>query len=183
MRLCLPTHAGCISPVTPSQAGVLLFTTVCHTMQNIQWVIMLMGDLIHVKLCIMDWCGTKSSIRQISALKSVTQHNLFFHVFSAVRMATVRPRVHQHTQANNTFSYPVWLYSPVIVLPSGVHLALFLNLQSSNSSAEVWVHDWPVVIFNEAGGQTPQEASCHTSRSCLHQGHWAMTSSLQCSLV
>lgn len=36
---------------------------------------MLMWDLIHVKLCIMDWWGTKSSIRQISARKHVTQHN------------------------------------------------------------------------------------------------------------
>lgn len=42
--MCLPTHAGCISPVTFSQAGVLLLTSVSHYAEYP------MGDYVNVGL-------------------------------------------------------------------------------------------------------------------------------------
>lgn len=67
---------------------------------------MLMWDLIHVKLCIMDWCGTKSSIRRISALKSVTQHNIIcYAVFGSHRDSKWNQDLtltHTHTHTSDT---------------------------------------------------------------------------------
>lgn len=131
----------------------------CHTMQNIQWVIMLMWDLIHVKLCIMDWCGTKSSIRRISALKRVTQHNiLFFCCFWFTErhwMTTLGPHV-------NTPPLTQCAGLPSLAGCVGLCLCIWVSiclcqswpcfvsdLQSSCSSVEVRVHDWHVVIFQQ----------------------------------
>lgn len=71
-----------LSPPLPESR--LCHSLKCHSEQHIQWVIMIMWDLIQNKLCIMDLCDTKSSIRRISTIRNVMQHNILFAMIKLI---------------------------------------------------------------------------------------------------
>lgn len=81
VHLSLSLECSRSSPLPESR---LCHSLKCHSEQHIQWVIMIMWDLIQNKLCIMDLCDTKSSIRRISTIRNVMQHNILFAMIKLI---------------------------------------------------------------------------------------------------